>query len=76
MLQPSELALDGAAAAVERRSACYRASQERLACALIRSQSSPFWGATPEEAAAKFQEAVAKDAEIRARPDPWDEESS
>ena len=28
------------------------------------------WGATPEEAVARFEEAVAKDAEIRSRPDP------
>jgi hypothetical protein len=37
--------------------------------ALSRDLNLAVWGATREEAAAKFGEAVAKDAEIRARPD-------
>jgi hypothetical protein len=32
------------------------------------------WGSTREEALMRFQEAVAKNAEIRARPDPWGKE--
>lgn len=38
--------------------------------ALSRDLNIAVWGANPDEARAKFEEAVAKDAEIRARPDP------
>ena len=38
--------------------------------AVSRDLNLAVWGATPEEAKARFEEAAAKDAEIRARPDP------
>lgn len=38
--------------------------------ALSRDLNLAVWGATAEEARAKFDDAAAKDAEIRARPDP------
>lgn len=44
--------------------------------ALSRDLNLAVWGATPEEAAARFEEAAAKDAEIRARPDPWGKKST
>jgi hypothetical protein len=44
--------------------------------ALSRDLNLVVWGATPAEAVTRFQEAATKDAEIRARPDPFGREEA